>query len=244
MIGIIGYGFVGRAVKNGFNCKAVISDPAYNNTSISDLTVFKPDAIFVCVPTDDGDNFTILKEVLDQLKDYQGLVIVKSTVLPDYIKDYNIVYNPEFLSRASADYDFIRPHVQIFGGNIDKCHEARDVHDRLSNVKCDNIFFTDIQTACMTKYAMNSFYAMKLTFMNSLYDAAKTSDVDYLKMIDILKKHPWMGTHHFQVPGPDGERGFGGPCLPKDTKALAEEYNIDLLNKVLELNEGYRNGSN
>jgi UDP-glucose 6-dehydrogenase len=49
-----------------------------------------------------------------------------------------------------------------------------------------------------------------------------------------------MGTHHFAVPGPDGERGFGGPCLPKDTKALVDEYDIKLLSKTLELNEEYR----
>jgi UDP-glucose 6-dehydrogenase len=49
-----------------------------------------------------------------------------------------------------------------------------------------------------------------------------------------------MGSHHFEVPGPDGKYGFGGPCLVKDTEALAVEYNIELLHKVLNLNEELR----
>jgi UDP-glucose 6-dehydrogenase len=53
-----------------------------------------------------------------------------------------------------------------------------------------------------------------------------------------------MGNHHFQVPGPDGQRGFGGPCLPKDTAALAYEYDIKLLKEVLNLNLEHRHGSN
>ena len=49
-----------------------------------------------------------------------------------------------------------------------------------------------------------------------------------------------MGTHHFDVPGPDGQRGFGGPCLPKDTEALVKHFDNKLLAKVLELNTIYR----
>jgi UDP-glucose 6-dehydrogenase len=49
-----------------------------------------------------------------------------------------------------------------------------------------------------------------------------------------------MGTNHFAVPGPVGDRGFGGPCLPKDTKALSQSYDMPLLDLVLELNDKYR----
>jgi UDP-glucose 6-dehydrogenase len=49
-----------------------------------------------------------------------------------------------------------------------------------------------------------------------------------------------MGSHHFEVPGPDGQRGFGGPCLPKDAEALSKKFDMKLLNTVLELNGQYR----
>ena len=87
---------------------------------------------------------------------------------------------------------------------------------------------------------MNSFYATKVTFMNQMYDVAQQLGVNWSHISSILANHPWMGTHHFQVPGPDGERGFGGPCLPKDTEALVKEYDVELLKTVLEINQKYR----
>ena len=103
------------------------------------------------------------------------------------------------------------------------------------------VIITNIRTAALAKYAMNSFYATKITFMNGIFDAAKQMDVNYKEVANILAQHPWMGTHHFDVPGPDGFRGFGGPCLPKDTKALANTYDLPLLQQVLALNTLYRN---
>ena len=76
--------------------------------------------------------------------------------------------------------------------------------------------------------------------MNAIFDVAKEMKIDYNGLIKILAKHPWMGTHHFEVPGPDGKRGFGGPCFPKDVKAFTEKYNIKLLDEVLKLNLEYR----
>jgi UDPglucose 6-dehydrogenase len=90
---------------------------------------------------------------------------------------------------------------------------------------------------------MNTFYALKVTYMNSIYDVAQDMGADYATAAEILSTHPWMGSHHFAVPGPDGQRGFGGPCLPKDTKALTHKYKLALLDTVLELNKGYRNGN-
>ena len=103
-----------------------------------------------------------------------------------------------------------------------------------------NTFVTDINTASFIKYTMNSFYATKVTFMNSMYDVAKKMNVNYEEATQILSKHPWMGSNHFKVPGPDGKRGFGGPCLPKDTECLVKKYDVELLKNVLELNKHYR----
>ena len=52
--------------------------------------------------------------------------------------------------------------------------------------------------------------------------------------------NPWIANQHVTVPGHEG-KGFSGPCLPKDTQALAKEFNVELLHKVLELNTLYRN---
>ena len=245
MIGIIGYGMVGKAVSNGFSKTAkLISDPQYNDLTIEYMCGKEPDAIFVCVPTPTDDtNYKTLTDVLDRIfaTSYSGIVVVKSTVLPDYIEHYNVVYNPEFLSRATADTDFTNPPFVLIGSNdIVKAERLKEIYETQSDVCMDKVFFTDVKTAAMAKYCMNSFYATKVTFMNQMYDVAQQLGVNWSHVTGILANHPWMGTHHFQVPGPDGERRFGGPCLPKDTEALVKEYDVELLKTVLDINQKYR----
>jgi UDPglucose 6-dehydrogenase len=244
MIGIVGYGMVGKAVACGFGKTGkLISDPQYNDLSIGYMVSRNPQAIFVCVPTPtDNSNYKILREVLDTIKsnNYTGLVIVKSTVLPSVLSSYDVVYNPEFLSRATYEEDFVNPPFVLFGGTPDKVQQAIDLYKKYSTVNMSVVKTTDIETASLAKYAMNSFYALKVTHMNAIYDVANSIGADYAQLVDVLKMQPWMGTHHFNVPGPDGERGFGGPCLPKDTKALADAFDIELLKTVLEVNEQYR----
>ncbi len=244
MIGIIGYGMVGKAVKNGFSKTSIlISDPAYNDLTIEYMCSKDVEAIFVCVPTPtDDSNYKILTDVLDTIKaqNYKGLVVVKSTVLPQYLKSYDVLYNPEFLSRATADNDFVNPPMVIIGGDSTKAEQLLEVYRKYSDVNMAKVFITTIENACMAKYCMNSFYATKITFMNQMYDVAQQVGANWGHVNTILRNHPWMGTHHYEVPGPDGERGFGGPCLPKDTEALTKEFEVPLLDTVLLLNKVYR----
>lgn len=244
MIGIIGYGMVGKAVSNGFSkTEKLISDPAINDLTIEYMCSKDVDAIFVCVPTPtDDSNYAILTGVLDQIfaTGYKGLVVVKSTVLPKYLKGYDVLYNPEFLSRATANEDFINPPMLIIGGDSVKANELVKLYHEYSDVDPKKLFITTIEDACMAKYCMNSFYATKITFMNQMYDVAQEVGANWSHVSLMLMNHPWMGTHHYQVPGPDGERGFGGPCLPKDTEALTKEFEVPLLDTVLLLNKVYR----
>lgn len=244
MIGIIGYGMVGKAVSNGFSkTEKLISDPAINDLTIEYMCSKDVDAIFVCVPTPtDDSNYSILTSVLDQIfaTNYKGLVVVKSTVLPKYLKGYDVLYNPEFLSRATANEDFINPPMLIIGGDSTKANELVKLYHEYSDVDPKKLFITTIEDACMAKYCMNSFYATKITFMNQMYDVAQEVGANWSHVSMMLMNHPWMGTHHYQVPGPDGERGFGGPCLPKDTEALTKEFEVPLLDTVLLLNKVYR----
>lgn len=245
MIGIIGYGMVGKAVQAGFaRTQVFISDPQYNKVTVEHLCGLSPDALFVCVPTPtDGTDYSLLKGVLDQIKatGYAGITVVKSTVLPHHLDGYDVVYNPEFLSRATSVQDFVNPPFVLIGGDLLKVQQLAKIYEEQSIVNMRNVEFTDITTAALAKYTMNCFYALKVTYMNAIYDVAQQTGADYTKLTSIIRKQPWMGTHHFDVPGPDGLRGFGGPCLPKDTEALANEYDMALLKKALELNNDYRN---
>ena len=243
MIGIIGYGMVGKAVEYGFpKIDKVISDPEYNSNTIEYLCSLNLEAIFVCVPTPtDDSNYKILKDVLDELKElYNGLVIVKSTILPHHLEGYNVVYNPEFLSRKTSLEDFVNPPMVILGGETTQVLKTLDIYEKYSIVDTKKVFTTDIKTASFIKYVLNTFYATKVTFMNAMYDVANEMGVDYTEAVSILEQHPYIGQQHLQVPGPDGARGYGGPCLPKDTEALAKEFDIELLHKIVYLNNLYR----
>lgn len=244
MIGIIGYGFVGQAVANGFpNVEHMIVDPQHTTNTISDLCAASPEAIFVCVPTPTDDtNYELLKSVLTEIKffGYTGLTVVKSTILPHHLEGYDVVLNPEFLSRRTATEDFINPPFVLFGGPEEKTKQLYEIYKKYSIVNLTTVKFTDIKTASLAKYTFNTFYATKLTYMNQIYDVAQQLGVDFEELKSVLKLNPWMmGVSHLDVPGYEG-RGFSGPCLPKDTEALVKEFALPLLQSVLKINNDYR----
>jgi len=236
-LGIVGHGFVGTAVDHGFtkNVQKFIVDPKHNSTNtIEDLIVFRPDATFVAVPTpqlESGEcNTEILETVMQQLNNSKdALVIVKSTV-PGYklekIKEectnLRIVYNPEFLTEKNYIEDFRNPSMHVFGGSDTETLKVEDIYHKHSQCEPCPVFRTDLVTASMVKYCINSFLATKVTFMNEMYDVLKAArGADWQTFTKIIAHDPRMGNTHLKVPGNDGQRGYAGSCFPKDTNALA-----------------------
>ena len=260
-IGIIGRGFVGGAVSNGFNknVEQIIVDPVHSDTTLEQLIEQGPTLTFICVPTpsnEDGSiNVDIVTDVLIELsmRDYKGVVVVKSTIIPDYLQqfkkefDLKIVYNPEFLTEANAHADFINPNMQVLGGKWKDCEVVEKAYLRHSSVKVVPTFKTDLTTASLLKYTINSYLATKVMFMNDIHKLhqAGTSQVSWEQFTDMLTRDPRIGDSHMQVPGPDGEFGFGGHCFPKDTEALLKYANdksikLNMLKKAVEINKKIR----
>jgi len=261
-LGIIGKGFVGSAVANGFdkNVEQFIVDPKHNNNTIEELVEFNPSVTFICVPTpvaEDGSCDTnIVKDVLIELsmRDYKGVVVVKSTIIPDYLHEFKrefdlkIVYNPEFLTEANANEDFKNPPFQVFGGKWKDCEVVEKAYLRHSSVRIVPTFKVDLTTASLLKYTINSWLATKVVFFNELYKLHKSgsSAVGWEQFTDMLSRDERIGGSHMKVPGPDGDFGFGGHCFPKDTQALlkyAESKNVKLsvLKKATDTNNKIRN---
>ena len=236
-LGIVGHGFVGTAVDHGFtrDVQKFIVDPKHNSTNtIQDLIKFQPDAVFVAVPTpqlESGEcNTTILEDVMRQLNNSKGLlVIVKSTVpayklqnIKDQCVDLRIVYNPEFLTEKNYMNDFINPPMHVFGGINADTDAVEKLYREHSDCKECPVYKTDMVTASMVKYCINSFLATKVTFMNEMYDVLKAArGTDWNTFSKIIATDPRMGNTHLKVPGNDGQRGYAGSCFPKDTNALA-----------------------
>ena len=258
-IGIIGYGFVGKALEAGLidAVKILKIDPKLNS-KIEDLIDFNPDAIFICVPTpmneDSSQDISILNSVINEISklNLKALIVLKSTVLPNYIKKIEnlipgFVYNPEVLREKHAVEDFINSKLIVFGGNLDSCKHLGEIYKNYSKCVSNDFIFTDPTSASLIKYSINSFLATKVTFFNELNQLFQKSGVSstWEEFINAISKDERIGNTHMQVPGHDGRLGYGGACLPKDSNAFskfADEIDapLNVLNTVIKTNNNIR----
>lgn len=234
-IGIIGLGYVGSAIHNAFSndffVECVIIDPpkGYTNATYNDLK--NADAVFVCVPTPRDEagscDLSILVDVLFQLNevDYTGVIISKCTAPPHaytYLNEIypNLVHVPEFLTAANSILDYINGEFTIIGGSVKAYMNEAERIIKMSQKNLKSIVHCSIGEAALTKYAINSFLATKVVFMNEIHNVAIANGLDYNKIASLMKLDQRMGISHMTVPGQDNLFGFGGHCLPKDSEVL------------------------
>lgn len=222
--------------------------------------------IFLALPTPQGENGSAdLKYILgvaDDLgkliKDYVVIIDkstvpvgtaekVKSAILKsasqvsppggDLEGAFDVVSNPEFLREGVAVDDFMKPDRVIIGTSSER---AKKIMNELyvPFVRQGNpIIYMDERSAELTKYAANSFLAMKITFMNEIAHLCERMGAD----VDMVRKG--IGSderigRRFLFPG----IGYGGSCFPKDVQALVKssaevEYDFKILEAVMEINE-------
>jgi UDPglucose 6-dehydrogenase len=230
---IVGYGFVGKAVFNALKIKneVVIVDPQYTTNEIKN----HPDAdgVIVCVPTPTTENgicdASTLANVIDEIPIFLP-VLIKSTVTPAVVEgfdtvypDHSICYSPEFLRARSADKDFLNQKYVVLGGEDPECFWQELFQTSLPN--CQMILNCTAKEACLIKYATNSFLALKTSFFNQINDVCEKTGMDFDIVRHIISQDLRIGSDHTMVPGPDGERGWGGHCFPKDTTAFIQWSN-------------------
>ena len=244
-IGIIGKGFVGSAVSHGFstsvgykaNLRIYDKDKSKSLNSLKEV-VTKSDFVFISVPTpanNDGSiNLEILEECLSEVsllikkvnKKIDSIFLIRSTVVPGTtslfqkkFKNLNLVFNPEFLTERSANFDFISQPRFILGGKKNHTSKVEKLF-RHRFGKTISIIKTDFQTAELVKYACNTFFATKISFLNEIKLIAEKVGANWEDVIESLIRDGRVGNSHLNVPGPDGKLGFGGSCFPKDIMAL------------------------
>jgi len=259
-IGIIGYGYVGKAVAFSYpNANLFINDPKYqSHNNYADIGVIRDhcDAIFVCVPTpqsDEGEcDTSIISDVLNKLSPTDSIVICKSTAPPEYywtkqnlIK--NLVHVPEFLTQARAEYDYVNPHKIVVGCEERLRNRVADIlMASMINFERVKIEYCNIAEASFFKYLANNMLAIKVVVNNEFAELAKSLGLSWDAIANIAKSDPRLGTSHWSVPGPDGQFGFGGACFPKDTRALQHQsqnrkVDTSVLNAAILKNNRIRN---
>ena len=246
---IAGYGFVGKAVKNAFKNKQQIEvvDPKYTDNQVKDF--MDADGLIICVntPSDEkgGCDISNITSVMEQTPIHIP-VMIKSTVSPDKAQqilnkytEHSIVFCPEFLRANTANDDFLNQKYIIIGGEDPLDFWQLLFKETLPNLKV--IHSCTEQEACLVKYLTNSFLATKVSFFNQIYDLCQTANLDFGTVRQLVCQDHRIGTAHSMVPGPDGNRGWGGHCFPKDTQALIQYarslgQNFDLVESAVEYN--------
>lgn len=213
--------------------------------------------IFLALPTPPGkDGSADLQYVLDVagklshiITEYK-VIVNKSTVpvgtaekvaavMAEHLDTdlFDVVSNPEFLREGVAVEDFLKPDRVVIGTSSEK---ARKLMDELYQpfVRQGNpIYYMDERSAEMTKYAANSYLAMRISFMNEMANLCEKvgANVDWVRIG--IGSDNRIGKR-FLFPGV----GYGGSCFPKDVKALAQtakeyDYDFKIVQTVMQVND-------
>ena len=236
-IGIIGQGFVGTAVREGMKNHFTVEtydkfkDDLSTRASLKELCASSK-IIFTCLPTpmkkDGSCDLSILEQTIAEIDSFKlgNIVVIKSTVIPGTTERLNaeytniaIVFNPEFLTEANYIDDFKNQNRIIIGGPRPATTEIKNMFRKV--FQKTPIVKTGSKTAESVKYFINCFLATKVSFANEFKQICDAAGVDYDKVVEYALYDTRIGATHLSTPGPDGKKGFGGSCFPKDLNALA-----------------------
>lgn len=196
------------------------------------------DLIFVCVGTPLIENRNVLdlnsiKKVIEQINGNIKLnnkitICIRSTILPGTCEELerifnnsmiSIIHNPEFLSQGSAIDDSINATRIVIGSDDDiSTKRLYDIYIKClkSKNKKTPILIMKRKEAEMVKFMANSYLAMRISFINEMSNLCEKLDINVSSVIDGVKYDNRIGGHYFKC-----GIGYGGSCLPKDTKAIA-----------------------
>lgn len=230
IIGIWGLGEMGEVMRSHFERRGRplrVYDETRNLGSPSSIN--EADVIFICVPTPYHPVRGFDDEALESavsLIEGSKIIVIKSTVLPGTTEAYQVRYsqhcflfNPEFMRKAHARTDFLRPDRQLIGYTAQSRHLSESILAMLP--AAPYVRMMSAREAEMAKYMTNAYLALKVTFANEMFDLASALDIDYTVVRDAVAADLRIGSSHMEV-SQDGYRGFGNESLGKDAKALLE----------------------
>jgi len=228
--------------------------------------VLRSQVVFLCLPTPpDEDGSADLKYILGVADQIGGIlkrnpgagykVIVDKSTVPvdtsdkvdaairkqlDAQFEYDVVSNPEFLREGYAVEDFLRPERVVIGSRSERAIVLlKDLYEPFIPAG-SSVIVMDEKSSEVTKYAANSFLAMKISFMNDLANFCDAVGADVEKVREGIGSDSRIGRTYL-FPG----LGYGGSCLPKDVKALLKTAHdkgapLTILQSVEEINQEQR----
>ena len=219
------------------------------------------EAAFIAVGTPPGEDgsadlqyvLAVAKEIGEKMDDYL-VVITKSTVpvgTAEKVRKqltaalaargsdlpFDVASNPEFLKEGAAIEDFMKPDRIVCGVSSDRAQDVMASIYKPFTLNGHPVYFMDVPSAEMTKYAANAMLATKISFMNDIANLCELLGADVNAVRKGIGSDPRIG-NRFIYPG----IGYGGSCFPKDVKALVRTgaqsgYALRILQSVEDVNE-------